>query len=298
MIKLGEYVNGNYNVKIYNDGTKIRETINPSDTTFDAIFPENIDLKITNKCDMNCPMCHEKSNNKGLEGDILNIPFIDTLRPFTELAIGGGNVLSHPNLKEFLHILKTKKIIANITVNQIHFEKEEALIKELIDENLIYGLGISLVNPTSDFIKKVKKYPNIVIHLINGIVTKEQLEVLYNNNLKILILGYKNFGKGKEYLIKEESFIEKNKKFLYDNLCEISKNFQTISFDNLALNQLEVKRFLTPKAWKEFYMGDDGSHTMYIDLVEKKYAKNSTSTKRYEIKEDIEKMFNTIKKEV
>ena len=44
---LGEYQNGNYTVKIYNDGTKIRET---NDDVFVASFPECIDLKITNNC--------------------------------------------------------------------------------------------------------------------------------------------------------------------------------------------------------------------------------------------------------
>ena len=92
---LGEYQNGNYTVKIYNDGTKIRET---NDDVFVASFPECIDLKITNNCDMGCPYCHEYSKLDGKHGDILNTKIIDTIRPFTELAIGGGNPLSHPDL--------------------------------------------------------------------------------------------------------------------------------------------------------------------------------------------------------
>ena len=139
MRQLGSYINGNYTVKIYDDGTKIRETIKDDDKVFDAKFPENIDLKITNKCDLGCPMCHEKSTIKGLEGNILDIKFIDSLRPFTELAIGGGNVLSHKDLIPFLELLKNKKIIANITINQIHFEKNIELIDYLITNKLIYG---------------------------------------------------------------------------------------------------------------------------------------------------------------
>lgn len=41
------YQNGNYDVKIYSDGTKVRTT---EDDEFIAQFPENIDCKITNKC--------------------------------------------------------------------------------------------------------------------------------------------------------------------------------------------------------------------------------------------------------
>lgn len=52
------YQNGNYDVKIYSDGTKVRTT---EDDEFIAQFPENIDCKITNKCDMGCAFCHENS---------------------------------------------------------------------------------------------------------------------------------------------------------------------------------------------------------------------------------------------
>jgi organic radical activating enzyme len=72
---------------------------------------------------MNCAYCHEDSTISGKHGDILNPKFIDTLRPYTEIAIGGGNPLSHPVLIEFINILKSRNIIANITVNQVHFEK-------------------------------------------------------------------------------------------------------------------------------------------------------------------------------
>ena len=33
--------------------------------------------------------------------------------------------------------------------------------------------------------------------------------------------------------------------------------------------------------WKQFYMGDDGKFTMYIDTVNCEYAVSSTSTNRY-----------------
>ena len=33
--------------------------------------------------------CHEKATPDGKHGDILNIPFLNSLEPYTELAIGG-----------------------------------------------------------------------------------------------------------------------------------------------------------------------------------------------------------------
>lgn len=83
---LGTYKNGNYITSIFNDGTKIRTT---NDDEFIAAFPENIDCKITNYCDKGCPMCHENSTVNGKHGDILNVKFIKSLHPYTEMAIGG-----------------------------------------------------------------------------------------------------------------------------------------------------------------------------------------------------------------
>ena len=96
---LGTYQNGNYTVKIYDNGTKIRE--NDLDF-FEPDTVESMDIKITNSCDKMCPFCHEASTPDGKHGDILNLPFLDTLHPYTELAIGGGNPLSHPDLIPFL----------------------------------------------------------------------------------------------------------------------------------------------------------------------------------------------------
>ena len=44
-------------------------------------------------------------------------------------------------------------------------------------------------------------------------------------------------------------------------------------------------------------MGDDGTHTMYIDLVKKQFAKTSTSIKGYDLLDNIDDMFKIIKEE-
>lgn len=296
---LGKYKNGNYNVMIFDDGTKIRE--NKLDNLTPE-FPENIDLKITNYCDMNCPMCHEDSNTSGKHGDILNAKFIDSLRPYTELAVGGGGVFFHPQLEEFLYKLKEKNIIVNITVNLKHFIENYDKIKFLSQEKLIYGIGVSVPNEASiDDLMLLKTIDNTVVHVINGIVSKKLLVKLNTiKGLNLLILGYKDIRRGETFKNKHNKELNKNMNFLYADLENLIKNskFRVISFDNLALEQLNVKRLLKEEPWEEFYMGNDGSYTMYIDLVENQFAKSSTSLKRYEITDDIVDMFNVVRNEV
>lgn len=291
---LGRYKNGNFVTTILSDGTKIRETKNDE---FIPSFAENMDVKICNYCDMGCKFCHEGSSLYGKFGAILNEKFIDTLHPYQEIAIGGGDATSHPDLIPFLQKLKERKVIANMTVNQIHFEKKQELIKKLVDEKLIYGLGVSLVNPTKHFIELIKQYPNAVIHVINGVLKPLDVKALENNNLKMLILGYKHLRRGNEYFEEEQNDIEVKQQWLYENLEDIIQKFKVVSFDNLAIEQLNVKRLLTQEEWDEFYMGRDSEFTYYIDMVEKKFAKSSTAPfdKRYDLLESVDNMFNKIR---
>lgn len=298
MDRIVSYQNGNYMVHIdTTNGTKIRE--NDLDF-FRADFPESMDIKITNKCDRNCAYCHENSRHYGLHGDILSESFIDKLHPYTELAIGGGNPLSHPDLIPFLQKCKDLKLIPSMTVHQYHFEESFALLKWLVDNKLIYGLGVSYVgiNNDFDFIEMVKQIPNAVIHVINGVnATVDNLETLAHNDLKILILGYKEFRRGGTHYKEHGDTIDFRKEKLYNMLPHIIEAgwFDVVSFDNLAIEQLDVKRLMNEDEWNEFYLGSDGTHTMYVDMVEERFAKCSTSTERYPLMDNIVDMFNKIR---
>lgn len=288
---IGRYKNGNYTVTLLSDGTKIRE--NDLDF-FEPAFAENCDVKITDKCDGGCAFCYEGCTVNGKHGDILSYKFLDTLHPYTELAIN-GNDLTHPHLVQFLQKMKDKNIVVNMTVNQIHFEKHYHLIKLLVDQGDIHGLGISLNKPTNEFVNMVKEFPNSVIHTINGILSPDDYEILKDNGLKVLILGYKQLRRGVDYYDSHESEVTKLQGWLYDNLKEMLNHFEVVSFDNLAINQLNVKRLLSDDQWNEFYMGDDGNYTFYLDLVEGTFAKNSLSMERWPIMDNIDDMFNKVR---
>ena len=290
---LGIYKNGNFTTKLFSDGTKVRET---EDDEFIPDFAENMDIKISNYCDMGCKFCHEGSTKNGKHGDILNQKFVETLHPYQEVALGGGDATSHPDLIPFLHKLKDRKVIVNMTVNQQHFEQKQELIKKLVDEKLIYGLGVSLVNPTDEFISLIQQYPNAVIHVINGILKPSDVEMLSDKNLKMLILGYKQLRRGGEWYSEDHENIIIKQMWLKENLGGIIERFKVVSFDNLAIEQLEVQRLMSQEEWDEFYMGDDGSMTYYIDMVEQKFARSSTAdfNRRYDLLDSVDEMFKKI----
>lgn len=275
MKEIAKYQNGNTLVTIMSDGTKVREYEN----TPDILHPESIDIKITDYCDMGCAYCHESSTTKGVHGDLDKLlEVIVELPAGVELAIGGGNPLSHPNLIEFLQALKSKGIIANLTVNQGHLKSFKAMIVYLIKEELVKGIGISITSNNFNYIKPLLEITdNIVYHLIAGVNKVEVVEKLIElGTCKVLVLGYKLFGFGINYHSKE---VDSELKAWYKYLPKLIGKC-TLSFDNLAIEQLKVKRLFTNEGWDKFYMGDDFCFTMYIDAVKQQYAPTSRSKNR------------------
>ena len=289
-----KYKNGNHFVYINDkNGTKIRETIDKNATEFISDFADSVDFKITNKCFNNCPFCHEKSTSNGEEGCIDNWKFLDTLHPYTEMAIGGGDVLTFSKLYELLELLKSKNIYANITVSQNNIFDNK--IDYLVEHELVKGIGVSLYGYRKDDIARIKSLPNTVIHLINGVTACEaSFHQLADKDLKILILGYKTFGRGIDF-IKDSPWIQDNMNWVEKNIEDYMMKFKVVSFDNLAVEQLKLKDKLTEKQWELFYGGDDGTHTFYIDGVNKQFAKSSTSTERFDLLDNIDDMFNIIR---
>lgn len=299
MNALGHYQNGNYHTWIYPDGTKIRAS---KEDRFKPDFAENMDIKICDRCDMGCPYCHEGSTPDGKLGDILNEKFIDTLHPYQEVALGGGNVLEHPSLVPFLKKLRDHKVIANITLNQKHFLDNLSFVESLVEQKLVYGVGVSLSSVTPALIEAVKAIPNVVIHVIVGVVRREEIEGLAGHGLKILFLGYKDLRRGHDFLWDELFYVYLCKKYLKEEIPKIIRSkeyFDVVSFDNLAIEQLEVKKLLSREEWEQFYAGDDGSHTFYIDMVECKFAKSSTASfdRRYDLLDNVDEMFRRIRDE-
>ena len=289
---LGTYENGDYTVMMFNDGTKIRFN---NKATMRADFPESIDIKISNRCNKGCPMCHEQSVPDGELSNLFH-PLLDSLHPYTELALGGGNVLEHPDLFPFLSRMKDQKVICNMTLHLDHFLGADSYIKWLQEEGYIHGVGISVNKAIDrDTIDRIVALPNTVVHTITGIMPKEGYEALYDRNIKMLILGYKNYGRGAEY-IKHDKDLWTKIEILHFNLMDMMPHFNLISFDNLALEQLRVKELVDKDTWERCYMGDDGEATFYIDLVSETFSVSSISERIPLFSNNINELFQSIRK--
>lgn len=295
---LYDYHNGNYDVKIFDDGTKVREF---SETPIPT-YPESMDLKCTDYCNAGCKFCHEMSTIDGLHGDPeLAIDLMKVLPPGIEIAFGGGDPMSWDSFGYVATKLSNLGVICNVTVNSIHIRKNRDRLMDYMDSKTIRGLGISYFKALLHDCLPVTEYSNnVIFHVIMGVHTVEDLRFIISKvkNPKILLLGYKQYGRGKTYHSKT---VEDNLYKWYVTLHEFFKmDNLTISFDNLGIKQMNLSRFFEPENWKTFYMGDDGQFTFFLDLVKKEYTKSSTSDMRYKIdkSDTIVSMFKRIRESI
>lgn len=295
MKELGNYKNGNCRVFIYDDGTKIRMSM---DEDFKVDFPENIDINITDKCDMECPFCYTNANKHKKHGELLDHKFLDTIKEHTEITIN-GNDMSHPQLDDFLKVMKDKNVYVGMTLNVEHLIKSFNRVKKLEKDGLLKGIGVSMhCFSDLDHLDKINELKHPVIQVVLGIIEVETIRYLINKNMKILILGYKDVGRGKAFKSRQlQKRFENTKEYLRKEIMDTNKD-TSVSFDNLALDQVRVKSILDEPTWNSVYMGDDGEYSMYIDLVSGTYSKSSFSSESYDLKDDVVYMFNTVRSDL
>lgn len=280
-----QYINGNYNVIVsLEDGTKIR--YNDRDSSFIPSRPESMDVKISNQCNHYCSFCHEDSRPDGKLATLEAMTnFVDGVLPYTEIAVGGGNLMeSYKHTEIFLNMLKGVDAIPSITVRQDDFIKYFNIIQEWKDKELVYGIGVSLTDASDPRLYRyLEQCPTAVLHVIAGILAEKDYKMLAGRNLKMLILGYKKIRRGLKLYSAFSEYIEQNVVDLESHFDDFKDDFAIVSFDNLALKQLHMREHVSPQDWEEYYMGDDGVYTFYVDLVEEEFAKSSTSLARRKI---------------
>ena len=83
-------------------------------------------------------------------------------------------------------------------------------------------------------------------------------------------MGEKDFGFNLD-MVDTDSLSHKQWRWWVSQLFKV---FDVVSFDNLALEQLHLKRFFTDDNWSVFHQGE---HSIYIDAVNQTISPSSRS---------------------
>lgn len=316
MTILEQYENGNCLVTIHTDGTKTREW----DGEPTPLMPESVDLKITDWCDAGCAWCHESSTVKGKHATLRDImAILADAQAGMEIAVGGGDPLSHPDIEDILSWMRQQRLIPNLTINGRHVAKHMGLIYRLRKHGLFFGLGISEASnfppdngdqaAWDQWLAHEKAMPavvdsNTVLHMIAGVHhipyqpgtlglgSHYGPEKCHYELKKLLILGYKQHGRGVKHDAEAVALNIAEWRYWLPSLMRLNL---TISFDNLALQQLNVKALVPDDVWQKHYMGDDGTFTMYVDAVTNSFAPTSTSKRKLREGMNLQEMFASVR---
>ena len=272
------YKNGNADVWLdLRDGTRIIEYPNNEPLTLET--PLNIDIRVSTQCpygyDTNtkkstCAFCHESALVNGQECDygVLQKVLMDAKLPRgTEIALG-VNVVTD-DLIQFVKNLWKLGLVVNITMNERYITGYgDTGLKQLMP--FVFGLGISYrsLQGCLSLPDWIADYPHTVIHVINGIDDFDDIVELGVKYRKLLVLGEKDFGFNRGKVDLSTKAHQRWKA----NIMQLTKIFDIVSFDNLGLQQLEIRGKITDEEYKSFYQGE---HSMYINAVEQYFAPSS-----------------------
>lgn len=306
------YINGNYYVSLSSDGTKIYRTLRVGESPISK-FPDSIDLKITNKCSIGCSFCHESSNPLGKSFNVdKTIKILDTLpKVGIEVAIGGGDITENDSFKDLLKLLSwmsNNNFVPRLTINSKSLKNlTEDKLKDICEFTDSFGISINNIqeyhyasNYFNNIVTKFTYY-TIVYHIIAGIFPITDIKNLINQDRstyrRILILGYKNFGRAFGNPPKYD--LSEWEKELKLSISDAKENRDlVIGFDNLAIDQLGIKSLFSKREWESKYMGNEFTHSMYIDAVSEEFAPTSRDTFRISWDNiDIINFFNKYKNE-
>jgi hypothetical protein len=276
---IAQYKNGNADIELHSDGTRVIQY--DDDLNLDS--PLNIDIRVNSECSfgMNpktgkafCSFCHESATTDGTECDyeILRDKLIG-LPKGIELAIGCNKMTAE--LYEFILWCSVQEYIVNLTVNQGHVKRDFEVLKHITECGFIKGLGISYRSGLKfDVPKYILDYEHTVFHVICGIDSYHEVEALRKQGVnKVLCLGEKDFG----FNLGKVDLTTKKHKEWYWWVHNLFKTFDVVSFDNLGLQQLNVRRFFTNENWEVF---NQSEHSFYIDAVNKILAPSSRSSEK------------------
>lgn len=259
-----------------------------------ADFPELVDLKISNYCNLGCPFCYQNSTRRGKHGDlevikdiISELGRLGTL----EIAIGGGEPLQYPHLEEVLKHAKACGIVANFTTKDY---KTLAQSKHLLEH--VGGIAIS-VSKATDVYEVAKEFNGwnqseknfLSFQIPVGAQTYAEFVELITaidgySIRRVTLLGYKVVGRGT--LSKYESFEDRlgDTFFKEEPLPWAPERTRVVpAYPNLSVGvdtQLVlmaptfIKR-LPESAIDRVVMRKEGLHSCYIDAVTQRIAPSS-----------------------
>lgn len=253
------------------DGTKFRVSFGRDDivavTPEKSAAPELIDVKITDKCFMDCAFCYQGSTKAGAHANTGRLyslfEYCKENRVF-EVAIGGGEPLLHPEFRRILRYFRDAGTVPNVTTRNTAWLREPDFIRDVLDNiggwaystekaesiEKLYGLCVAAGLPAD-------KMPSVqyVVGIGNIWDYQNVVKMCAKHDLRLTLLGPKSTGRGKSQPWKDYDWIEP----LKSGSVRFGIDTALVQQCGDALEKAGVPRWC--------YTVHEGKFSMYVDAV-------------------------------
>lgn len=263
------------------DGRKVRfrfEDNFPAPTH--ASTPELCDLKITDFCEKGCSFCYADS---GPSGEHADPHVVDTaLRALSDLgvfevAIGGGEPTTHPELPDILKMCKDNGIVPNLATGSLDW-LDGPLCEDVFKYCRAVGYSVSSADDVLCLGKKLDKaykkaslgewpFERVTVfnvHIVLGTVERSEfdaiLEAACEIHCPVILLGFKTVGRGAHYAPVGYSW------WLDAVTAQKEKGFLSVGIDTLLARESQ-KELKAAKISPKLYDLDEGRFSVFVDAV-------------------------------
>ncbi len=239
-----------------------------------ADSPMLVEINVTDKCERGCPWCYRNATPDGEAAPrekVTNLAYHLREAGVFEVCFGGGEPVEHPKFHEILEIYNYYHINTNFTTRSLKWPVE--LQRAVVKCNTGVGFSVDTYEEAKEAVSVFSDWgilKQVTLHIVDRLFPIGEFEILRkfarDAGVQLLVLGYKNIGRGAGYQEKGPSLWPLLKKGVADHW--------PIAVDTIfaAEYQEELRKLKVP-AW--LYQVKEGNFNCFVDAVRGYIARSS-----------------------
>lgn len=259
---------------LYNrtNGAKVRLDFGERSTVYSgevrrSRWPELVDVKVTDHCDRGCQYCYQGSTPDGKHAPLEKLESLAGLlgdNHVFEVAIGGGEPMTHPDILRILKAFRRNGVVPNLTTRDHTWLRDDKKREAIF--GLVGAVGFSVENrgAVRDVLTALRyhgvQHSRYAIQCVEGVADLNGIaEQVLGAYATMVLLGYKETGRGRVWKYRETPDIPDFIKRARDMKVRLSVDTVIAKKYQAALDEMGIAR--------ELYATEDGVTSAYVDTT-------------------------------